>query len=114
MKRCVVKLEEKKKKSRRGLWIFLILLFVLAGSVTAAAIISASRRDMMDSTLYLVGKVPSDGSYVENATSCSMCRRQIINAGIVKVVARIGEGEFTVTNVRDWVFNDDSAPIMPL
>jgi S1-C subfamily serine protease len=38
-----IEVVEKKKKNRRGLWIFLILLFVLAGCVTAAAIISASR-----------------------------------------------------------------------
>ena len=28
-----------------------------------------------------------------------MCRRQIINAGIAKVVARIGTDDFTITNV---------------
>ena len=37
-----------------------------------------------------------------------MCRRFIINAGIRRVVCRTGEGEYTVTDVRDWIFNDDS------
>jgi len=40
-----------------------------------------------------------------------MCRRLIINAGIKEVIARVGENEYTVTNVRDWVFNDDSLNI---
>ena len=37
-----------------------------------------------------------------------MCKRLIINAGIVRVVARINETEFAVTNVQDWIDNDDS------
>ena len=40
--------KQKKKKSRRGLWIFLSLFVVLAGAVTAAAIISASRSGPAD------------------------------------------------------------------
>ena len=48
----------------------------------ANAIISASRHEMLDSTLYLVGKDAKTGELVENASSCSMCKRQIINAGI--------------------------------
>ena len=45
-----------------------------------------------------------------DTTSCSMCRRQIINAGIAKVVARIGEDDFTITNVDEWILKDDSIP----
>ena len=37
---------------------------------------------MIGSTLYLVGKDAKTGEYVENPSSCSMCKRQIINAGI--------------------------------
>ena len=51
------------------------------------AIISASRKDMKGSTLYLVGVEP-DGSYTKNAEPCSMCKRNIINAGIKTVVVR--------------------------
>ena len=61
----------------------------------ANAIISASRRDMIGSTLYLVGRDAKTGELLRDTTSCSMCRRQIINAGIVKVVARIGEEDDT-------------------
>ena len=37
-----------------------------------------------------------------------MCRRLIINAGIAKVVTRETPEKYQVTNVRDWVFNDDT------
>ena len=76
----------------------------------ANAIISAARRDTMNATLYLAGRNAKTGEILHDTTSCSMCRRMIINAGIEKVVARIGSEEFTVTNVRDWIFNDDSLP----
>lgn len=76
----------------------------------ANAIISASRRDMIGSTLYLVGRQASDGSLLHDTTSCSMCRRQIINSGIERVVARIGETEYVVTDVNEWISGDDSVP----
>ena len=37
-----------------------------------------------------------------------MCKRLIINSGIERVVARSGKDEYTITNVRDWIYNDDS------
>ena len=76
----------------------------------ANAIISASRRDMIGATLYLVGRDAKTGELLKDTTSCSMCRRQIINAGIAKVVARIGEDDFTITNVDEWILKDDSIP----
>ncbi|MCL2201643.1 MAG: deaminase [Oscillospiraceae bacterium] len=74
----------------------------------ANAIISASRRDMIGSTLYLAGRDAQENKLLSDTTSCSMCKRLIINAGIVRIVCRVGEDELTVTNTRDWVFNDDS------
>ena len=76
----------------------------------ANAIISAARRDTMNATMYLSGRDAKSNELLHDTTSCSMCRRMIINAGISRVVARIGDGEYTVTNVRDWIFNDDSLP----
>ena len=76
----------------------------------ANAIISASRRDMIGATLYLVGRDAKTGELLHDTTSCSMCRRQIINSGIIKVVARIGEDDFTITNVDEWILKDDSVP----
>jgi len=74
----------------------------------ANAIISAARRDMIGSTLYLSGFDVISGGLLSDTTPCSMCRRLIINAGIVKTVCRMTESEYTVINTRDWVFNDDS------
>ena len=76
----------------------------------ANAIISASRRDMIGATLYLVGRDAKTGELLTDTTSCSMCRRQIINSGIAKVVARTGKDDFTITNVDEWILKDDSVP----
>jgi len=74
----------------------------------ANAIISAARRDMLGSVLYLVGRDAVTGELVKDTTPCAMCRRLIINAGITKVVSRVTQDEYTVTLVRDWIFNDDT------
>lgn len=50
------------------------------------AIISASRRDMIGATLYLVGVDSKD--FLVDAKPCLLCERMIINAGIEKVIAR--------------------------
>ena len=76
----------------------------------ANAIISASRRDMVGGTLYLVGRDARTKALLPDATSCSMCRRQVINAGLEKVVIRRSPTEFEVVNVEDWVRDDDSLP----
>ena len=75
----------------------------------ANAIISASRRDMIGATLYLAGKDCETGELVHDATSCAMCKRQIINAGIEKVIVRRSENDYELIDVqRDWVEDDDS------
>ncbi len=78
----------------------------------ANAIISAARRDTVGSTLYLVGRDAQTGQLLPNATSCSMCRRLVINAGIEKVVIRNTETEFTVVDVADWVNLEDDVPAL--
>ena len=72
------------------------------------AIISASRRDMIDSTLYLVGKNFKDGTYVENARPCALCKRMVINAGIKKVVVRDTKEKYTEIDVKEFIDNDES------
>ena len=74
----------------------------------ANAIINASRENMIDSTLYLVGRECDTGDYVKNGSCCSMCKRLVINAGIKNVVIRDDEKKFRIVNVEDWIFNDDS------
>ncbi len=74
----------------------------------ANAIISASRRDMLGATLYLVGKEVSTGDYIENAVCCSMCKRMVINAGIARVIVRDDRDNYRVIDVNDWVADDES------
>ena len=77
----------------------------------ANAIISAARRDMVGGTLYLAGKDPSTGEIVSDPTSCSMCRRLIINAGISQLVIRDTETEYRIVDVeKEWIEEDDSLP----
>lgn len=74
----------------------------------ANAIISASRQEMLGGTMYLVGKDYKTGEIVENASSCAMCKRMIINAGIEKVIIRLTNDEFKIVEVSEWIENDDS------
>ncbi len=57
----------------------------------ANAIISASRREMIGSTLYLAGH-EADGSSVPDTAPCSMCLKLIVNAGISAIVTRALDG----------------------
>lgn len=76
----------------------------------ANAIISAARRDMVGGTLYLVGRNAQTGELLHDATSCAMCRRMVINAGLSKVVIRTTASEFSVVDVQDWVNLEDDVP----
>ena len=74
----------------------------------ANAIISTSRDKMLGSTLYLVGIECDTGEYVENASSCSMCKRLIINAGIQHVIIRDNKDEYRILHVQKWIEEDES------
>ena len=45
-----------------------------------------ARKDMLGGALYLVGKEKSTGELVKNAMPCAMCKRQIINSGIERLL----------------------------
>lgn len=55
------------------------------------AIISAARRDMMGGTIYIVGIEAADDS-IANPAPCTICRRLIKNAGIVRCVGLTANG----------------------
>ncbi len=74
----------------------------------ANAIISAARKDMIGSTLYLVGRERETEIYVENANSCAMCKRLIINAGIERVIIRNDSDHYRTIEVCDWIYDDES------
>ena len=86
--------------------------YELSRSVHAEAncIISAPRSATLGSTLYLAGRDAKTGELLPDATSCSMCRRLIINAGIQRVVIRRTQSEYAVVHVEDWIREDDSLP----
>ena len=71
------------------------------------AIISASRKDMLCGTLYLVLYNPETGEYDPGSSSCQLCRKMIINSRIEKVVVRISDNEYQEIDVDDWIKNDD-------
>ena len=72
------------------------------------AIISASRKDMIGSSLYLVGKNFDNDEYVKDARPCAMCKRVIINSGIEKIYIRNDKEKYTEINVNDFITNDES------
>ncbi len=74
------------------------------------AIISCSRRDMIGSTLYLVGRDAKTNELLPSAESCSLCKRFILNAGIERVVSRSGANNIEVVDVTQWIEDDDSLP----
>ena len=74
----------------------------------ANAIIAAARERMLGATIYMVCISPDDGSVVDGTSSCMMCKRQIINAGIATVIVRDTKEEYRVIDVNDWIESDDS------
>ena len=74
----------------------------------ANAIIAAARERMLDSTLYMVCVEPDTKELVPGTSSCMMCKRQIINAGISTVIIRDTATEYRIVNVEDWIEDDDS------
>lgn len=74
----------------------------------ANAIINVSRNDMIDGTLYLVGRDAKTNELIPDANCCCMCKRLIINSGLARVIIRNNLDEFTIINVQDWVDNDES------
>lgn len=71
------------------------------------AIIHAARKDMIDSTLYLVGMDANDESIVEDARPCKICTRVIINAGIKVVKILNPDDSVTTFNVEEFILNEE-------
>ena len=81
------------------------------------AIISASRNEMLGSTLYLYGWDVVEKRIVRAGNVCTICRRMIINAGIETIViadADLGvpsshrDYRAKIIKVADWISNDES------
>ena len=74
----------------------------------ANAIIAASREEMIGADMYLACIDPQTGAIIPGTTSCQMCKRMLINAGISRIIVRETETEYSIYDVSDWVTNDDS------
>ena len=72
------------------------------------AIISASRNELIDADLYMVGINAKTGEIESKSTSCMMCKRVVINSGIKRVIVREPDNKYTIYNVEDWISDDDS------
>jgi dCMP deaminase len=74
----------------------------------ANAIIAAARERMLGSTLYMVCVDAKSGELVSGTTSCMMCKRMVINAGISQVIVRDDAENFRIIDVQSWIDDDDS------
>ncbi len=74
----------------------------------ANAIIAAQRDRMLGADLYMACVDAKTGELVGGTTSCQMCKRLVINAGIERVIVRDNKDEYSIYNVSDWIENDDS------
>lgn len=72
------------------------------------AIISASRDEMLGATIYMACTDAKTGELLAGTTSCAMCKRVVINAGISQVIVRDTATTYTVYQVADWISEDDS------
>lgn len=72
------------------------------------AVISAPREKMLGASLYLVGFTVPGMTYLENANSCSMCKRNMINAGIKELYIRDDINNYRLIQVQDWIDQDES------
>ena len=74
----------------------------------ANAIIAAPRDQMLGAVLYMSCINSKTGELEPSTSSCMMCKRQVINAGISQVIVRDTKDSFRIINVEDWIENDDS------
>ena len=74
----------------------------------ANAIIAAARERMLGATIYMACIDPKDNSLVSGTSSCMMCKRLVINAGISTVIIRDDAENFRIIDVQSWIDDDDS------
>lgn len=74
----------------------------------ANAIIAASRERMLGATLYMACVDAKSAGLMSGTSSCMMCKRMVINAGISQVVVRDTDEEYRIIDVQSWIVDDDS------
>lgn len=83
--------------------------YELCASVHAEqnALLSASRKETIGADLYLVGKSVKDNNLIRNSEPCSLCKKLIINSGIVNVYIRNSRKNYAVIPVQSWIDNEE-------
>lgn len=83
--------------------------YELCASVHAEqnALLSASRRETLGADLYLVGKTVEGNNFIKNSEPCSLCKKLIINSGIVNVYIRNSGKGYTVIRVQSWIDKEE-------
>ena len=74
----------------------------------ANAIIAAAREQTLGATMYMVCVDPKTNEVQSGTSSCAMCKRMLLNAGIEKLVVRDDKESYRIINVSDWIQDDDS------
>ncbi|MBR2907994.1 MAG: cytidine deaminase [Clostridia bacterium] len=74
----------------------------------ANAIIAAPREQMLGATLYISCINAKSGELEANTSSCMMCKRQVLNAGIETVIIRDDKDNYRIIPTSEWIENDDS------
>lgn len=74
----------------------------------ANAIIAAPREQMLGATLYMVCVDPKTKQVQAGTSSCMMCKRLVLNAGIQTVVVRDTADSYREIDVASWITDDDS------
>lgn len=82
--------------------------FCMSVHVEQNAIISASRKDMINGEIYIAGIEYETGNYVENIEPCSLCKRFIINSGLEDVYVRLSKVNFKLFLVDKWKIDKGS------
>ena len=72
------------------------------------AVIAAPREQMLGATLYMACVEPETGAVVGGMSSCMMCKRVLLNAGIERLVVRDTADTYREIAVSDWIEDDDS------
>ena len=71
------------------------------------AIIHASRRQLLNGVLYIVGLSVNGNKRVKNAEPCKLCKRLKINSGISTVFVGRGKDNIFEMKVEDWIENEE-------
>lgn len=69
------------------------------------AILAAGLKNTQGATLYLAGVDAETGELIDAPDCCMMCKRVVINSGIVEVIFLNGDGTHRKISPSNWISN---------